>query len=251
MKPTDFATYELAKAENITTTKMTSGSQMKIYVVQQGLYLYFKNGTTDLLSATYDELISGEFNFIEGHPSTVLPLLDVMIYQQGQLDIAGSTLLVIKPDGIEHSAVVALGLLKVACISYANKVKPAFPDLSEPEYDAMVLTETLYAPTEPKLIGYPELGSNLEYAVISSGTPVKTAVVLTSPAPADMTVEVFFHTDYSYTENFDVKGLKVGYIRIKKGETNGSIDIHKSLSRKIQASAISNVICEYNLIIKG
>ena len=113
------------------------------------------------------------------------------------------------------------------------------------------LETSLYVDTLPVLIGYPQLDSALDYAVVLSNKNVQFAVILDVPAAVDTKIDVFVHTDYSDSGVYETKGLKVGYILIKQGDNNGSISINKPLSRKIQASAISNIACNYNLIVKA
>jgi hypothetical protein len=168
--------------------------------------------------------------------------------RKGQIVIANITQLI--DETMTERADDLRGLLAI-CLGEANKVVYPYANTTLAQYDEAKAKNALYAPTSPLKVGYPQLDSAVNYSVVLAGRPVKVAAILPLPAPVDVKIEVFFHTDYSETENFDVKGIKVGYLRIAKGETNGSFNVNKSLSRKIQASAISDISCDYNLIVKS
>ena len=169
-----------------------------------------------------------EFNLIEGHPSNIRPLFKNML-DNGEISTS----------------------FYQYCLWYSNE--PNFPlyATTQEDVDAVKADLALYGETAPSKVGYPIVNPDLDYALTLANRPIKFAVMLVSPAVVDTKFAVYAHTDYSNTKAFEAVGKLVGYIYVKQGESSGSFDYTKSLSRKIQASAVCNVICEYNLIVQA
>jgi hypothetical protein len=80
MKLKDFKTLPDAHAYETNEGRLISADRMRIFIVQSGLYSYFKNNSNDLQMAAYDNLQSaGQFNFIHGDSKSVVGLFDAMI----------------------------------------------------------------------------------------------------------------------------------------------------------------------------
>lgn len=169
-----------------------------------------------------------EFNLIDGHPSNIRSLFTNML-NNGDIGIP----------------------FHDYCLWYSNE--PDFPlhAITQEEVDEVKTELTIYGDTAQLAIGYPQLDADIDYSVTLANQPIKFAVMLVSPAVVDTKFAVYVHTDYSNTKTFEGVGKLIGHIYVKQGESSGSFDYTKSLSRKIQSSAVCNVICEYNLIVQA
>lgn len=204
-----------AHAQYIDVKKMISGSQMKVFVVSQGLYGYFKNHTGDLESATYDELKGGEFNFINDHPSNISSLMDAIIYRSN--DATEVTL----PDGSKKTQQVALTALKAICESYANQKQYPYKDKTQQDLDAAKAERSLRQ--NPTVVIATDEGNidtvdNLPYVINKYKEHHKIALTLNEAIPFD---DVFTITATSTSGNggYTAENITRGVIRVPANQT--------------------------------
>jgi hypothetical protein len=119
MQIKDFETLANAQAHEVEEGKLISAETMRIFIIKSGLYAYFKNNSSDLQMAAYDNLQSGgEFNFINSDSKSIAGLFDAMI--------AGDT---------DYSA--ALTNLKSLCVSESNAMIQPFLSATLSQFNAV------------------------------------------------------------------------------------------------------------------
>ncbi|MBO9492075.1 hypothetical protein J7384_17065 [Endozoicomonas sp. G2_1] len=211
MKLSDFNTLSEAQAYSELKTKLISGSQMKIFVVGNGLYSYFKNHAGDLQAATYDELRGGEFNFINGHPSNVCAMLDAMIALSAS---EGNVTLL---DGTQVKVSDALTNLKNAAIVYANGAHKPFESVTQEQFDqakAALTPKSILASTNITT------GDDTHY-LINNGAREKHKVTITvsNASQYDDVFTVTALTKNNADDDYAVDSRIRGSIALKAGET--------------------------------
>jgi len=166
----DFATLAEAQNYTITKQKMVSADQMRIFMLSNGLYLYFKASDKEFQSAAYDNLIGGEYNFKIGHPSNVVNLFDAMIATENNTAIADK-----------------LVTLKAECIAYSNHDTRPFEIVDQLEFNAAVAAKALVGEqlsTETTYTG------GLPY-IIKTAKELLITVTFDNEVTRDVAVEVF------------------------------------------------------------
>jgi hypothetical protein len=116
--------------------KMVSGSQMKSFCVTLGLYNWFKSQTgSGPHQAAFDEMQSGELNFIIDHPQNVIGLLDAIINGTpdnevfwDNLPTYNAELNILELVNTEINVKTALLDLKVACLNHSNPEEEPQPE---------------------------------------------------------------------------------------------------------------------------
>ena len=170
MKLDEFATLAEAHAYTITTQKMVSGDQMRIFMLLNGLYLYFKKHDEALQTAAFDNLQGAEYNFKNGHPSNVAALFDGMIL--GEADETVST---------------QLTSLKNDCIAFSNTDTKPYELVEQLEFNEAVAAKALVGEqlsTETTYLG------GLPY-IIKSGKELLITVTFDNEVPRDVSVEIY------------------------------------------------------------
>lgn len=208
----DFADLASAQAYSQPKTKLISGSQMKIFVVANGLYSYFKNHTGDLQAATYDELLGGEFNFIEGHPSNVGLMVDAMI---AYADQEGRRVNIL--DGSNITVKQAMINLKTQATAYANGTYKPFSEVTQEQFDqakASMTPKTILATTNITT------GDDTHY-LINNGAREKHKVTITvsNASQYDDVFTVTALTKNNADDDYAVDSRIRGSIALKAGET--------------------------------
>ncbi|MBO9492220.1 hypothetical protein J7384_17800 [Endozoicomonas sp. G2_1] len=211
MNLSDFPDLATAKSYSVSKTKLISGSQMKIFVVANGLYSYFKNHSGDLQAATYDELRGGEFNFIDGHPSNVSAMLDAMIALSAS---EGNVTLL---DGTQVTVSAALTNLKNAAIAFANGAHKPFESATQQQFDqakASLTPKTILASTSITT------GDDTHY-LINNGAREKHKVTITvsNASQYDDVFTVTALTKNNDDDDYAVDSRIRGSIALKASET--------------------------------
>ncbi len=165
------ATLTEAQSYEELSTRMVEGGQMRIFLLETGLYLYFKNHSEEMQVATFDNLISGEpFNFITGHSSNVEGLLDVMAATEPEEEIKGK-----------------LDLLKQKCIFWCNPIKNPFAEITQAQLDIAKLS------INPKVnveCTYPEN----DFIENNSQITTSVEISIVEPIPVDDVITFICHS---------------------------------------------------------
>ena len=241
MKLSDFTTLAEAQAYTITIdTKQVGSGQARGYLVNN-------NDLWKALKVIQSDITHQLFSLADAIITTAS---DAQSYFG--MDIT-------KADGVANRAGVDI-LVQAQImtqdeadgfIAMTLSVTTPFKNSTQIELDTAKAEALLYVDTPPLKIGYPQLDSEMDYAVVLANKQTQFRAVLASPAVVDTRIDIYAHADPSDDKTFEITGKKVGYINILKGETYNEVTINKFLSRYIQASAISNVACDYNLICKA
>ena len=232
MELQDFATLEDARAYTVVSTKMISADQMRIFVVICGLYSYFKLHDGDYQMATYDNMISGgEFNFINGHPSNITSLLDVMI----SLD---------PPQGQN------LAKLRDMCVYFANRVSFPFKDTTAEVFDDLKLKQAFLGEQLPSHIEY--LGGNNKHVKLSN-EDVRLTVRLDAPVLVDTIVDFELLIRNTDDQEFSPVQNWTFQITVPAGSTTSTREITntRKLTRHTQFTAKSNVLNPFTVEVTG
>jgi hypothetical protein len=166
----EFTTLAEAQAYTITTHKMVSGDQMRIFMLLNGLYLYFRNHTEALQAAAFDNLQGAEYNFKSGHPSNVTALFDGMIIGEADSTIAAQ-----------------LTSLKNDCVAFSNRESKPYEFVEQLEFNEAVAAKELVGEQLSTATTY--LGG-LPY-IIKSGKELLITVTFDNEVPRDVSVEIF------------------------------------------------------------
>lgn len=204
----EFETLEEAQTQTEPSNKMISGDQMRVFMIQTGLYGYFKNHTSDAQMAAYDNTFGGEFNFINEHPSNLTSLFQYMVAEEETPDVDNQL----------------LSLLSL-CQTYANQVSYPYSDVTQEEFNAckdayseefnieldwnnqrflkLTLHDNLYEPksvslfftdlvyTTPENLGTPKRLSDAgEYVIDMLGVQKTGKLIIKLPIKANITCEL-------------------------------------------------------------
>lgn len=227
----EFATLTDAQAYTDVTTKMISSDQMRIFMIQTGLYGYFKNHTSDAQMAAYDNMFGGEFNFINGHPSNVTPLFQLIISEAET------------PDKDAE-----LTSLLNACIAFANKVTFPYIAVTQEEFDAAKAKQSLYVETLQRNTGYPIIGSTQEWYVQPKHEKAGVFVFLDEAMPVDATFDVY--VDQYVNDVFVESPLKRLTITVKAGELSSHQELTRNYGR-FKVRVVCNVSAEFDVVVKA
>lgn len=240
MKPVDFDTLEQAQSYTETTTKMLSGDQMRIYMVLTGLYSYFKNHTSDAQSAAYDNMFGGEFNFIDGHPSNVSGLFQLMIDEEETPDV-------------DTQLTTLLGY----CQAYANQTSQPFAGLTQEEFDASKAEQALYVATHSTKTSYGQLDSNVTHHIQSSSRKLRVTVILDEAPTVETTSVVSTLVDLTNesTATFvdEIDSIVLTKLKFGIGQTSRSqiITAPTGLTRRSRMYSVLDTSIPHTVLIQA
>lgn len=170
MNLADFDTLDEAKAYALTNYKMVSADQMRIFMLVNGLYLYFKNHTEELVVAAFDNLSGGEYNFKNGHPSNVSSLFDGIIAMES--------------DPEQAAKLIAL---KDMCIAFSNQDTRPYENVEQLEFNNAVAAKALVGEqisTETTYLG------GLPY-IVKTNKELLITVTFDNEVTRNVVVEIF------------------------------------------------------------
>lgn len=150
MKLQDFSSLAEAQAYTETGTKMISPDMMVAFLATFGIFREAEQENTEAAAALRAALQFGsEFNFINNHPASVVPLLETMN--------------------------CATDAFKTYCINYANPIKQPFKDATQEDFDKAKLEVN---PTKVEA-SYP----SADYIINKHREKIIVSVTITDPLP--------------------------------------------------------------------
>ena len=228
MKLTDFNDLTEAHAYFTTQSKLVSADMMRVFMIQSGLYAYFKNHTEDLQMATYDNMSSGgEFNFMKGHASNVESLIDGMI--------AG--------DAINATA---LANLKTTCIAYSNVDTYEYANTTQEEFDTAVALEAL---NNPLMAHTYNIQGGIDY-IVKTNRELIVDVIFDAPTQVNCKVDVRALLLDSATGIY-VPESRVDSVNVPKDSVGKSYRIARGFAaRKMKFEATCNYSLPFSVSVR-
>lgn len=228
MKLQDFADLSSAQTHIEVGARMVSPDMMIAFLATFSLMPQVMAGTDNEALALHKALDFGsEFNFINGHPSSVAPLL---------------------------SRMVASGLVTQEfsdyCIAYANPTTTPFANSTEEEFQASKVAEALYGTQNATSVTY--MGNNDKHIKLTN-EDVRLTVRLDVAATVDTTVDFTLLIRNTDDQEFSPVQNWIFTIVIPAGSTTATREITNTnkLTRHTQFTAKSNVLNPFTVEVTG
>lgn len=226
MKLTDFNTLAEAQAHFTTKQRRVTSDLMLKFLIEHD-YI-------DLLeSATPSKYVKGlkhaltfgsNFNFMEGHPDSVTPLLNAMV-ATGEVSQAFAD----------------------ALVDYSNHKQYPYADTTQVEFEAAKAEAALKGTQTNHTAEYP---AAMTYLVKLANKATRIYTILDEVFTHDVKVNLYAHLSPDNGTTFVKNPQAVAVVSVPAGEINAVVDVKKPLSRKVQFSGEADYLAPFKLVVE-